>query len=111
MSRDRSLCTFVLDTLLSSSVVTDKVRPNANQWRGYLMLLKQTTPFSFKHLLSMPATLTRAVLTELPKEFSLRLNAFLSSDQCDLRVSQDILRTVKVFAESHNNNSSTTANV
>ncbi|CAD7704655.1 unnamed protein product [Ostreobium quekettii] len=95
VGRERGLRRFVLDTLLSGSVVKEKIRPDRNQWRGYLMLLRRTAPMSHRHLLALPTELLKAAVEELPGEFAGGLLGYVEGPGCDVRVPADSLAAVR----------------
>lgn len=109
VGRVRALGRFVLGTLLSASVITDKIRSDKNQWRGYRMLLRQTAPQSYRHLLALPTGVMRAALEELPHEFASNMLNFVEGPDCDVRVPPDSLSAIRAVAEREREKPQTTS--
>lgn len=97
--RERSLCAFVLGTLLTSSVVIDKIMNQKNQWRGYLMLMAQTVPWSYKHLLELPTQVMKSVLKESSQEYVTKFRRFVESSECDIRIPAETMTALMDSAE------------
>lgn len=97
--RERSLCAFVLGTLLTSSVVIDKIMNQKNQWRGYLMLMAQTVPWSYKHLLELPTQVMKSVLKESSQDYVMKFRKFVESSECDIRIPAETMAALMESAE------------
>ncbi|GMH39312.1 hypothetical protein BSKO_07210 [Bryopsis sp. KO-2023] len=98
VGREESLCAFVLGTLLSSSVVIEKILNEKNQWRGYLMLMAQTVPYSYKHLIELPSKVMKAVLKESSEDFVVKFRNFAESDH-EIRIAAETMATLKSLSE------------
>lgn len=94
VSREKELGTFVLQTVLSPSVVASKIKTDASQWKGYLLLLQRLPPTAFFHLLSLPTRLMTTALKELPQSFTEQFSLFVNSEESNIRVSKEAVLAI-----------------
>eukprot|EP00210_Caulerpa_lentillifera_P002878 g2748.t1 len=101
VSREKELGSFVLQTVLSPTVVTSKIKTEESQWRGYLLLLQRLIPTAFLHLLSLPTRLMNSALIELPRNFTEQFAGFLSSEESAVRVSKEAVSAIEQILNDH----------
>ena len=97
ISREKELGTFVLHSVLSSSVIASKIKSDTAQWQGYILLLQKMTPASFRHLLTLPTRLMTSALKDMPRSFAERFLEFVESDACDVRAPRDAIQALREF--------------